>query len=318
MKSEKVRKKRLQNKVAESRLTLPFASLYAIGIWLLCGLTQEGWWIQFGCFSLSAFLMLVLNNTNALIRIYSRMVSSAFLVLSCTACFLFPTLLESICQLFCIATYLILFYTYQDKNSAGLTYYGFLCIGLASLCEIHLIFYIPILWLMMLTKLQSLSWRTFLSSLMGLVTPYWFVACWFLYQEDFAPLIVHFKQLTDFCLPFDFSCLSTSQLVTVVFLFIIAIIGMVHYWRTSYQDKFRIRQLYDIFIWMDLLTFLFFCLQPQHATILIRLMIINTTPLVAHFITLTQERVTNIIFYIITISALAITIYHLWMLSSLF
>ena len=150
-----MRNKRLQNKVSESKLTLPIVSLYAIGIWGLYGLAQEGWWIQFGSFFLSAFLMLVLNNTNALIRIYSRIVSSSFLVLSCTACFLFPFISEAICQFFFIAVYLILFLTYQDKASAGLTYYGFLCIGLASLCYVHILCYLPVLWLLMLIKLQK-------------------------------------------------------------------------------------------------------------------------------------------------------------------
>lgn len=313
-----VRNKRLQNKVSESKLTLPIVSLYAIGIWGLYGLAQEGWWIQFGSFFLSAFLMLVLNNTNALIRIYSRMVSSSFLVLSCTACFLFPFLSEAICQFFFIAVYLILFLTYQDKASAGLTYYGFLCIGLASLCYVHILCYIPFLWLLMLTKLQTLSWRTFLSSLMGAITPYWFAACWLLYKTDFTPLVEHFNPITNIYRPFEFSLLNISQIATISFLFIIAVIGTIHYWQTSYQDKFRIRQLYEIFIWMDSLSFLFFCLQPQHANMLIRLIIINTAPLVAHFIALTQKRITNIIFYLITFVALTLTAYNLWISSSIF
>ena len=313
-----MRKKRLQNKVSESKLTLPIISLYAIGIWVLCGLIQKGWWIQFGSFFLSAFLMLLLNNTNALIRIYSRMVSSSFLVLSCAACFLFPFLSESLCQVFIIASYLVLFFTYQDKTSTGLTYYSFLCIGLASLCYVHILCYLPVLWLLMLIKLQTLSWRTFLASLMGTVTPYWFIVSWLIYKTNLTPLFEHFNQLTDIHRPFDFSLVNTGQIATISFITIIAIIGTINFWHTSYLDKFRIRQLYGFFIWMDLLSFLYFCLQPQHANMLIYLMIINTAPLVAHFLALTQKRMTNIIFYLITIIVFTLTAYNLWMSSSLF
>ena len=138
-------KKLLQNKITGSRLTLPVTLCYAIGIWLLGGLIQEQWWIQFGCFMLTAYLMVQLNNTNALIRIYSRMVSVSFLLLSCMACFLFPSLSGNFTQLCIVASYLILFQSYHDKSGAGLTYYGFLCIGLASLTFVHILYFVPFL-----------------------------------------------------------------------------------------------------------------------------------------------------------------------------
>ncbi|MDR9825015.1 hypothetical protein RCJ22_05260, partial [Vibrio sp. FNV 38] len=86
--------KRTQNHVAESRFTLPVVVLYAIAVWLASGLlipsvpiTSEGlWkgaWVQFVCFFVSAYVLVELNNSNALIRIYSRTVSCSFIVLLC-------------------------------------------------------------------------------------------------------------------------------------------------------------------------------------------------------------------------------------------
>ena len=292
--------------------------MYAVGCWLLCGLVKEGWWIQFGCFILSTYMMVELNNSNALIRIYSRMVSSAFIMLICAACFLFGSIHGAISQVCVIVTYLILFHTYQDKQSTGLTYYAFLFTGLASLAFVHILFFVPFLWLLMSTHLQSFSWRTFFASVMGVITPYWFGGCWLIYQEDFEPVTDHFRQLAEFQFPFDYSLLSASQIITFFFIVIIATIGTIHYWRTSYNDKIRIRQLYGIFIWMDALSILFVCLQPQHYDSLIRLMIINTAPLIAHFIALTQTRVTNITFHILYLTAIVLTAYNLWMSSFLF
>ena len=306
-------KKRLQNKISESRLTLPVVSLYATAVWLIAGLIQQEWWIQFGCFALSTFLMMELNNSNTLLRIHSRMVSCSFLVLSCCVCFLFHSLSEAISELFILATYLILFFTYQDKTSSGLSYYGFLCLGVASIANVHILFFLPFWWLLMQFNLQSFSQRTFLASLMGVTTPYGYWACWLLFQDSFSPLVEHLSSLGIFHFPFDFSSVADNHLVFFIFLTVIAILGTLHYWQTSYQDKFRVRQLYSLFIRMNIVIFLFFCLQPQHSDLLIRLMVINTAPLVAHFIALTNQRITNIIFCVIVIITLTFTAYNLWM-----
>ncbi len=306
-------KKRLQNKVSESRLTLPVVSLYATVVWLIAGLIQHEWWIQFGCLALSTFLMMELNNSNSLLRTRSRMVSCSFLVLSCCACSLFPSLSGAISELFVIAAYLILFYTYQDKNSPGLVYYGFSCLGIASIANVHIIYLLPFLWLLMLLNLQSLSKRTFLASLMGVFTPYWFWTCWMIFQEDFSPLAAHLSLLTDFQLPFNFSLIDINDIIFSLFLAVIAILGTLYYWQTSYQDKFRVRQLYSFFIRMNIITFMLLCLQPQHHDLLIRLIVINTAPVVAHFIAQTNQRIASILFYVIVIMTLALTFYNLWM-----
>jgi hypothetical protein len=306
-------KKLLQNKITGSRLTLPVTLCYAIGIWLLGGLIQEQWWIQFGCFMLTAYLMVQLNNTNALIRIYSRMVSVSFLLLSCMACFLFPSLSGNFTQLCIVASYLILFQSYHDKSGAGLTYYGFLCIGLASLTFVHILYFVPFLWILMLTCLQSFSLRTFFASLMGIITPYWLGICWLVYQDNFSLFVDHLTPLVEFQTPFDFSILNNSQTITFAFVILLALIGAIHYWRTYYLDKIRTRQLLIFFIWIDFLTVAFICLQPQYYDPLIRILIINTAPLIGHFMALAHTKITNIAFCLICITTLLLTGYNLWM-----
>lgn len=282
------------------------------------GLIQKQWWIQFGCFLLTTYLMVLLNNSNALIRIYSRVISVTFLILSCMACFLFSSLYGNLTQLCIVASYLILFQSYQDKAAAGLTYYGFLCIGLTSLTFVHILYFVPFLWILMLSCLQSFSLRTFFASLLGIITPYWLGICWLVYQGSLPLFVDHFAPLIRFHTPFDFSILNNSQTTTFAFVILLAVIGTVHYWRTYYSDKIRTRQLFVIFIWIDLLTVAFICLQPQYYDPLIRILIINTAPLTGHFIALTHTKITNITFCLICITALLLTGYNLWMSSSLY
>jgi hypothetical protein len=66
-------------------------------------------------------------------------------------------------------------------------------------------------------------------------------------------------------------------------------------------------------MWMSLLTIVFLLLQPQHYDVLIRILIINTAPLLGHFLALTHTRQTNIVFFVITAAVILITGYNLWM-----
>ena len=316
--------KRTQNHVAESRFTLPVVVAYSIAVWLVSGklittvpITStellRGAWVQFVCFLVSAYLMVELNNSNALIRIYSRTVSCSFIVMSCAASFLFSSMAGAIAQLGVIAATIALFRTYQDKLSVGWTFYAFLFVGLATAVCIQVLFYVPLLWMLMFFQLTSLSWRTFCASLIGLITPYWFALPLFIYKGQLALMADHFAALASLPFPYDYTSLSLNQILLFAFVVALATTGTIHYWRNKSSDNIRIRLLYGCFIMIWMLTTVFIVLQPQHYDILIRILIINASPVIAHFLSLTYTRVTNIAFYVVCASALLLTLLNLWM-----
>ena len=298
-------------------MTMPAVTFYAMAVWLLCGGLTHHWWWQLLCISITTYLMVELNNINALIRIFSRMVSSTFLALLCSACFIFPALPETIMLTCMTAFILLLFLTYQDKESAGLTYYAFLFLGVGSIAYIHVLFFLPLIWLLMMTHTMSLSWRTWMASLLGLLTPYWFYIPWIIYQRDYSAITNHFMALTVFEEPFNLYGITDSQKATLGLVILLAIIGTTHYIRKSYLDKIRIRMFYGFFIFMDLAALLFLLLQPQHFNAMLLLMIVNTSPLVAHFAALSSTKLTNITFMVLSAASLLLTAYNIWMFSSL-
>ena len=91
--------KRLQNRIAGSRIALPVTALYALIISLANHLIGQSLWIQLLLLAVSTLLMVQLNNINALIRIYSRMVSCSYLVLMSMITFIFPDLQQSLAAL---------------------------------------------------------------------------------------------------------------------------------------------------------------------------------------------------------------------------
>lgn len=298
-------------------MTMPAVTFYAMAVWLLCGGLTHHWWWQLLCISITTYLMVELNNINALIRIFSRMVSSTFLALLCSACFIFPALPETVMLTCMTAFILLLFLTYQDKESAGLTYYAFLFLGVGSIAYIHVFFFLPLIWLLMMTHTMSLSWRTWMASLLGLLTPYWFYIPWIIYQRDYSAITNHFMALTVFEEPFNLYGITDSQKATLGLVILLAIIGTTHYIRKSYLDKIRIRMFYGFFIFMDLAALLFLLLQPQHFNAMLLLMIVNTSPLVAHFAALSSTKLTNITFMVLSAASLLLTAYNIWMFSSL-
>lgn len=307
--------KRFQNKVAESRLALPLTGVYALLVWIAMGLLGGEMWVQFACFVVSAYLMVELNNSNALIRIYSRMVSCSFLALSCMACFTFSSEAEAIVGLCFIASYTTLLRSYQDRGAAGWIFYTFVCLGLGSIVNIHLLYYVPIVWILMMSYLRSMSVRTFVASLLGLLVPYWFASVYFIYIGDFSVPEKRLVELVTFENPLDMSTMAIqpNQIFVLAFVVILAIVGIIHYVRTSYNDKIRIRMYYDSFILVDVLTMVFLLLQPQHFDMLLRILIVNTSMLIAHFIALTHTKITNIAFCVIFAVIILLTAYNLWM-----
>lgn len=305
--------KRFQNKVAESRLALPLTGLYALLVWLAAGLLHGEMWVPFVCFVVSAYLMVELNNSNALIRIYSRMVSCSFLTQSCMACFMFSSEAGAIVELCFIAAYTTLLRSYQDRQATGWVFYTFVSLGLGSMVNVHLLYFVPVVWVLMLTFLRSMSLRTFLASLMGLLVPYWFAAVFFIYEGSFDVPEQHFRQLVTYGGLCDFSVLQPHQLFILAFVVAMAVTGIVHYLRTSYNDKIRIRMYYDSFITVDTVAALYLVLQPQQYDLLLRVMIVNTSMLMAHFVALTHTRITNIACHVIVVAMLLLTAYSLWM-----
>ena len=308
--------KRLQNRIAESGTALPIAAVYAIGIWAIAmfgGSPTLFAWPQMACYAAASYMMVELNNSNALIRVRSRMVGATFIILSCLYVNGFQSLLGALGLVGIIATILQLFTTYQDKQAAGKTYYAFLALGCSSLLYAEYLYYVPILWILMISRLNSFSWRTMMASILGIITPYWFASLWLFYTWDFTAITEHLSDLNSFVFPANYLAVTLEQLLVYVFLAAVSITGIIHFWQYSYEDKIHVRQLFGFFIAINLLTLLFIALQPQQFDTFIRIVIICTSPILAHFLTLTHSRITNIAFFVILSTCIIITFMNLWM-----
>lgn len=311
--------KYIQNIVAESHRTLPITAVYAIVIWLMAGLINEGWWLQFGCFVLSVFLMMQMNSQNLLTRIYSRTVSVSYMALICTPVFLFHSVSGALLQICIIAALLILFSCYQDNESPGRIYYTFLLIGIGGLINLHMLLFIPLFWILMAFFVYAMGWRTWFASLIGLLTPFWFTAGFWLFgMRSFSDLTPPFALQLPTLQWFDFSDFSMQQALFLAFILLLIVIGSIHFIIDSIHDKIRVRQLYYAFMFLGAYSLVLLFILPHEYDMLIRVITIAVSPLIGHFFALTHSKFSNMLFFVIVIGLLTITSYNLWMSSSLF
>ncbi len=307
-----LRKRTFQNKVAASRYSLPVTATLAALVWVAVGLLLSNIWVQFAFTIISTLLMVELNNRNSLMRTYSRMVSCSFLTLITMAGLPHMEFKTCIVTMCIIAFYLIIWNGYQDKRSAGWTFYAFFCIGLASLVFVQIAYLMPILWVMMQVFTNSFSVRTFFASLIGLVAPYWFSAGYFAYTNNLEGFVQHFVEFINYQELFDYSQVTDHQVVNLLFVTLLGIFGSIHFLHTAYADKIRTRMIYESFIMVNFVSLACIILQPRHITELGGIMIVNTAPLIAHFITFTKGKVANITFITMLITVLVILLFNLF------
>ncbi len=308
--------KRFQNRVAQSRWALTFVGAYALLVCVAAGFVMSKLWVSLAFLVVTNMMMVVLNNSNALIRIYSRMVSCSFLVMATAAVFLFQQWQMSLIEFATAACYLSLFRAYQDPQASGSVFYAFAAIGLASTVWVHALLLVPVLWIVLGNNILAFSGRTFVASILGLLVPYWFLGAWMLFTGNVHFLNDHFSPLLTVVNPFVSYPADIPHLLTAAFVLLLALVGGIHFILYSYLDKIRTRMLYEALITIDAFLFVCMMLQPQHLDALLAMAIVTTAPLAGHFIALSSTKLSNIFFHIIIIASLVLTAHNLWIYSS--
>lgn len=292
-------------------MALPVTLTYMAAFMVIEVLLGHDWWIQMGLLTVSSILMAELNNANALIRIYSRMVSCSFVVMNIMACFMLDSTDIGWAQMGMIVFFICLLHAYQDGRAAGWVFYAFAALSLASVPFVHTLYLVPVLWIVLATNVLAFSLRTFLASLLGLTTPYWFIGAYAVAFHRLDWLAAHFVSLVHPGPLFDLTLLNSHQALTFLFLMVLAALGSCHFLLFSYQDKIRTRMIYEMFITLSVCCLALMLVFPTLFNGFMALALVVIAPLIGHFLALTHSRLSNIIFFVIIAAALALTVYNL-------
>ena len=141
-----------------------------------------------------AFLVHRVNYALMLIREKTLLPFLFYALLTSTNPDFFPLKSTSV-GVFCLILALYqLFTSYHDPDATDKAYNASLIISIGSLLWIHILWFLPLFWLGMY-NFRTLNIRTFVASLFGILTVYWFVFGWCVWEWDFTAFTIPFTSL---------------------------------------------------------------------------------------------------------------------------
>ena len=313
-----MRRTRLQNKVATSFFTFPAAVMVSTLLWWSGGVFSTELLLSWVLCGITAYLWVETNNTYSLLRIRSRMTSSVYVLLMGVMFFLHPLQPGSYAACSMLVAYYLLLGTYQQHEAVAPIFHAFLTVGAGSLFFPQELYFVPVFLWYAAFHLRSLTWRTFWAAMAGVALPYWFWAGYCFYADNFAPLLGHLRELTLFQTVSreNYSEWSTVQTVSVAYTVSLAAVGILHYIRTSFNDKIRTRTYLYILLTQELLLAAFLLLQPVHFNTVAALLVMNSAPFISHYFALTGNRFSHLLFILSILGLAALAVLNLWMLLS--
>ncbi len=273
-----------------SNLTLPVVAAVTLACWLAPAPSDWRLWAGAGVALLCAYTLMELNNRFSLLRVRSRLVSAAYLLLalSIPALHAFDASV-SVPSLCLAACYAALFPAYQSLRAEGYAFHAFLCLGAGSMLFPPLLLLLPPLLFCMLVRLRCLSGRTFFAVVFGLVLPYWLYAGYAVWQNRLDTAFLFLAEWLTPSLP-DYSRVTLPQTVTAGVLLFFSVAATAHFVHTAYNDKIRTRMYFHVFAAVELFLWAGLAVLPQYCASWLSLLALNSAPLVAHYYALGRGR----------------------------
>lgn len=296
--------------MATGRFTLPVVILICLLLW---GSTFQEWneLISLGVTIIIGYVFIETNTTFNLIRTRTSMPVCLYWLIATALFFLHPFEWTNLVPLvFILATYQ-LFHSYESVSSSPFIFHSFLFIGLGSIAFPQLLYMVPMLWGSMI-PFRAISIKSFFASIIGLMTPYWFIFGYALYFNEMHILLTPLREATHLY-PIDYSHLTLPEIASWGFITLLLIVSGFHYWQISYMDKTRTR-IYHSYLaiagfWATLLSIL----QPVHWCEWLSIQLICTAFLCGHLFSLTRNRFSGIFFIVTFVLYILLMSFNLWM-----
>lgn len=311
-------KNRIQYNVASSEFTLPLCVILAAAMW----------WLPQQMFSVRCLLGLILcllttfvvMETNAqqhIIRIRTRMMSCVWLVLAASLSFMHPLGEPIVAAAFLCVSYLLLFRSYQRHRPQAIVFHAFLMLGIGSFCApVMLAMAIPY-FLYLAIFLRSLTRRAFWAGILGIVVPYWCYAVWCFATGNLQSFLTRLTEMAQYEIP-NLEAITSMPFVwqvSAAVIILLSIVSIIHYLRTNYDDKIRVRMILYIYLSQTILLIAFLLLQPAHYQTTMALLVASASPLIAHYFSLTGSWFSTFFFFLSLVLIAGMATLNLWLTS---
>ena len=306
-----MRQQQFRNKVSESSLTLPFMVI----VTLLSCFLQHAYdslylWITLVETGILVYVLMEWNSQCQMLRVRSRMISATVLAFVAA----FPALQVStwcwLPALFLLLSYFVAFKSYGQLNPQGWVFYSFLFVSAGSLMFPPMPLAVPFMFFAFGHQLRILSVKSVTASVLGLLFPYWTYGLFCLvggWNEVFWR--DSWVRALALCLP-DYSNVLPWQWILFVMLLVLGTIGIVHFVRTSYNDKIRTRQFFYTLLSLHFPLLFNVVWFPDCAGLTLPLLLVNSAPFIAHFFVLARDRSMNFWFLFVLFVLVAVACFN--------
>ena len=259
---------------------------------------------------LTTYIIMETNAQQHIIRIRTRMMSCVWLVLSTSLSFMHPLGEPLLAATFLCGSYYLLFRCYQQYQPQLMAFHSFLMLGIGS-------FFAPIMlpmaisfFLYMIFFLRSLTKKAFWAGILGLIVPFWCYGAWCFVTGNAFKYRLPFNDLKPFSFVKD---LGEAEIFSFAVIALLSIISIIHYLRTNYDDKIRVRMILYIYVSQTLLLMAFLMLQPAHYETTMALIVASASPLIAHYFSLSKSILTTLLFVLSLLLITMVAALNLWL-----
>ena len=301
---------RFQIQVATGRFTLPVVVIVCLLLW---GISFREWneLASMAIIGFIGYVMIEANTAFTLIRTRTSLPVSIYGWIATALFFLHSFEWINLIPLIFILSVFQLFRSYESSSPTNPIYHTFLFIGLGSLIFPQIVYFVPLFWGSMI-PFRAMSGRSFLASLLGVITPYWFLFGYAFVYDKMELFWKPIQEMTHFY-PMAYNQLTLPELISWGIITILLIISSIHYGYAAYMDKTRTRIYHSFVAFAGLWATLFSFLQPMHLQELMPIQLICMAFLSGHLFSLTRNRFSGILFIVIFAAFILLMIFNLWM-----
>lgn len=270
-----------------------------------------------GIYLIGFFLMLgsalTVNQTNYTLMLIRERTLLPFLFyafLTSTNPDLFPLKSTSIAVLCLTLALYQLLASYHDPEARDRAFNSTLLLSMGSLFWVHILWFIPVFWIGMY-NFRNLTLRTFVASLLGILTVYWFVLGWCIWQEDLSAFTIPFTYLFQihlFRIP-DVEITGWIQIALVAVLTIVASINILTH---EYENNLRTRQYLSFLILMAIWSFGLLFISGQSSDESLMMACVPVSILIAHFFISQQGKHVFWTFHLLIVLSIALAFIRIW------
>ncbi len=177
-------------------------------------------------------------------------------------------------------------------------------LALASVFQSRLLWLMPAIWLVM-GVLQVFNLRSFLASILGMLTVFWIIGSISFLLGDYNYLLAYLKDLIHFQL-FGLSGISPTEITFKAFLAVLMISAIISFWPKQHLDKLRTRNYLNsvLILWFVLL--ILWLLSGNDESYMLPLFSLSSL-VIAHFFSLVDSLFSRLMFFALLI--LSVTVF---------